>query len=239
MSTKQQPKAPVKARKPKQVFECEYCKKHYVKESAFLQHTCRTKERLDQIKTPLGQAAYLFYAKWMFMTKRSVPSRETFMTSKYYESFIRFAKFVKAVRIPEPEIYIQVMKSKDLQPTMWTLDDAYGFYLEHVEYHMDPKTSIRITSSIISELAQEYGVDMPHVFEAVEPNEIIQLIRERKLTPWVLLKSAKFREFLRACTDEQLTIIETLINSGFWKRRFQENPKVVEFVKQCNEIMGI
>lgn len=238
MNTKQ-PKAAPKAKKPKQVFECEYCKKHYVKESAFLQHTCRAKERLDQIKTPLGQAAYLFYAKWMFMTKRSVPSRDTFMTSKYYESMIRFAKFIKAVRIPEPEIYIQVMKSKDLQPTMWTLDDAYGFYLEHVEFHMDPKTSIRITSSIISELAQEYEVDMPQVFEAVEPNEIIQLIRERKLTPWVLLKSAKFRQFLQSCTDEQMSIIETLINSTFWKRRFQDNPKVVEFVKQCNEIMGI
>lgn len=191
------------------------------------------------MKTPLGQAAYLFYAKWMFATKRSVPSRETFMASKYYESMIRFAKFIKAVRIPEPEIYINVMKSKDLQPSIWTMDDAYGFYLEHVEFHMDPKTSIRITSKALESLADEYLCDIADVFQKVEPNEIIQLIRERKLTPWVLLKSSKFKLFLSECTDEQMEIVESLINSTFWKRRFADNPKVVEFVKQCNEILGI
>lgn len=211
----------------------------YVQENAFLKHTCRPKQRLDQMKTPLGQAAYLFYAKWMFATKRSVPTRETFMNSKFYESFIRFAKFIKSVRIPEPEIYIQVMKSKDLQPAMWTMDDAYGFYLEHVEFHMDPKTSIRITSSVLSDLADEYECDIPEVFIKVPPSETIQLIRERKLSPWVLLKSTKFKVFLSTLNSEQMEMIEALINSTFWKRRFLDNPNVVLFVKQCNDILGI
>lgn len=225
--------------KPKQVYECEYCHKHYVREGAFLTHSCKPKDRLDQMKTPLGQAAYLFYAKWMFSTKRTVPSRDTFKNSKFYESFIRFAKFVKAVRIPVPEVYIQVMTSKDLPPAMWTMDDAYGFYLEHVEYHMDPKTSIRIASSILSDLAHEYECDIPDVFERVSTNEILQLIRERKLTPWVLLKSTKFKAFLNRLTDEQVAILESLINSSFWKKRFADDPKTVDFVKQCNEVLGI
>lgn len=187
----------------------------------------------------MGQASYLFYAKWMFSTKRRVPSHETYMNSKYYESFVRFAKFVKSVRISVPEIYIQIMTSKDLQPSMWTMDDAYGFYLEHLEFHIDPKTSIRITSSVLDKLADEYECDISNIFSVVIPNEIIQLIRERKLSPWVLLKSTKFKQFLQTCTEEQISIIESLINTSFWKHRFKNDPKSVEFVIQCNQILGI
>jgi hypothetical protein len=125
------------------------------------------------------------------------------------------------------------MNSKNISPDLWTDDRAYAIYLEHMEYHIDPLTSIQITTKVLQDLADEYECDVGKVFEVCSNNEIIQLIRERKLSPWILLKSRKFAAFLNKLSEEQLTILENMIDSNFWKKKFNNDPKTVSFVLAC------
>lgn len=219
----------------KQVFECSYCHRNYVRERAFMEHKCPVKARIEQLRSPLGQASYMFYAKWMHASKRAIPEQSTFMNSKFYESFIRFAKFNKALQLPSTELYIQVMMQKGITPELWTDDRAYSIYLEHMEYHVDPKLSIIMTSETLAKLSKEYECEIRDVFLRVGKNDIIQLIRERKLSPWILLKSPRFMKFVETCSTEQLSILETLIDSSFWKKKFKSDPKTTRFVKLCVE----
>lgn len=223
----------------KTVFECMTCHKHYVKEKAFLEHKCPIKAKTEQLRSPLGQAAYMFYAKWMHASKRSIPEQSTFLNSKFYESFIRFAKFNKALQLPSVDLYIKVMQQKNITPELWTDDRAYGIYLEHMEFHIDPKLSIIMTSETLAKFSKEYECEISDVFERVSKNEIIQSIRERKLSPWILLRSTKFMKFVGSCSPEQLTIIETLIDSSFWKKKFKADPKTTKFVNLCVEELGL
>lgn len=220
-------------------FECVYCHRHYVKESAFLNHECKAKERIEMSKTPLGQASYMFYAKWMHSCKRSIPPMSTFLSSKFYEPFVRFAKFNKSLQLPSVDLYIQVMLQKNITPELWTDDRAYAIYLEHMEYHIDPLLSIRITSDTLSILADEYECDISEVFTKCRRTEIIQLVRERKLSPWILLKSSKFGQFIDSLNSDELGIMENLIDSSFWKKKFKNDPKTTKFVGTCVRELGI
>ena len=220
-------------------FECTYCHKNYTRENAYLAHACPVKARQDQVKSPLGQASYMFYAKWMHTTKRSIPVIDTFAQSKFYESFIKFARFVKAVKLPSVDVYIQVMNSKNITPELWTDDRAYAIYLEHMEYHIDPLVSINITTKVLRNIADEYECDTKDVFTKCFKNEIIQYIRERKLSPWVLLKSQKFGRFIEECSDEQLEIVEHLIDANFWRKKFKAHPDVLVKVAERIKELGI
>jgi hypothetical protein len=225
--------------KEKPVYECTWCKKNYTREKAFMEHKCPVRARMEQLRSPLGQAAYMFYAKWMHASKRAIPEQATFMTSKFYESFIRFAKFNKALQLPSTELYVQVMMQKDIPPNLWTDDRAYSIYLEHMEYHIDPKLSIIMTSESLAKLCKEYECEISDVFARVNKNDVIQLIRERKLSPWILLRSPRFHEFLGDCSREQLAMIETLIDAPFWKKKFKADPKTTKFVGLCIQELGL
>lgn len=220
-------------------FECKYCHTNYATEAGIMQHKCKTKERLDQVQTPLGQAAYLFYARWMKRTGKSIPPIATFTTSRFYESFIRFAKFNKAVQLPDVEIYVQIMVKKDIGPELWCNDKAYGIYLEHLEYQVNPNVSVKITSDTLEKLSSEYQCEIGDVFSRSNKNEIIQLIRERRLSPWILLRSSRFKQFLVSCSSEQLDMVETLIDSGYWIKRFKENPQITKMMGLYVRELGV
>lgn len=220
-------------------YECEFCRTNYATERGIENHRCDVRARMEMLQTPLGQASFLFYAKWMRACKRSIPSITTFSTSRFYESFLRFAKFNKAVRLPSVDVYITVMVTKDIGPDLWTKDVAYGIYLEHMEFHLDPNTSVKITSDTLERLADEYSCNISDVFTSCTKNEIIQLIRERRLSPWILLKSLRFREWLGNLSESQLDTVQTLIDARFWNRRFKEHPKVVKLMIMCVNELGL
>jgi hypothetical protein len=204
-----------------------------------MEHVCPVRERQAQLRSPLGQAAYMFYAKWMHASKRAIPEQSTFMTSKFYESFIRFAKFNKSVQLPSTELYVKVMMLKDIPPNLWTDDRAYSIYLEHMEFHVDPKLSIIMTSETLEKLSKEHECELKDVFKRSNKNDVIQLIRERKLSPWILLRSPTFITFLGTLSREQLGILENLIDSTFWKKKFKDDPKTTKFVNLCVQEMGL
>lgn len=227
------------ASKRPESFECVHCHRTYVREGAYIAHKCPIRVRLEEMRSPLGQAAYMFYAKWMHANRRSIPEQATFMTSKYYEPFIRFAKFNKVLQLPSTDLYVQVMMLKNLTPELWTDDRAYSIYLEHMEFHIDPKVSVKITSDELEKLSKEYECEISDVFTQCNPNEIIQKIRERKLSPWILLKSQKFGQFIGTLSSEQLAIVETLIDSSFWKMKFKKDPITAKFMSLCASSLGI
>lgn len=222
------------------MFECSYCHKPFIKESAFLKHKCKTMERHEEIKTPIGQAAYSLYCTWMTLYKRNSPPIETFMVSRYYNGFIKFAEYVQQMNLPDVEGFIRLMIEKDLSPFLWTNDKVYVLYLENLDRRTNPIKQAEISISTMIKLADILEIDVSKVFETVSPNDILQLIRERRLSPWLLLFSSSFRYMLaHRCTPEQRNLFEQLIRPMYWKVKFDRNPEYVDYMKSYVKEMGI
>jgi hypothetical protein len=196
-------------------------------------------ERDEEVRTPIGQAAHSFYCKWMKAYKRMAPDIAAFLTSKYYMSFIRFAKYVKSVKLADVDEFILLMKDRDISPTIWTNEQAYSLYLEYLDKVIAPSKQAQITINTLFNIADEYDVEVNKVFTVLHPSEVLQYIRERKFSPWILLHSKEFEKLMLRCDTEQRKLFGDLMRPNYWRLKFSQKPETVELMRRYNKELGI
>lgn len=197
-------------------------------------------QRDAEFRTPEGQAAWLFYLKWMKAYRRGEPTVEAFLTSKFYNAFMKFSRFTKRVNIPDVDAYIWLMSKDDISPMMWTMDEAYARYIENTDRKLGANQNAKITIDTLFDLKDEYGCEVEDIFNIVEPNVIIQLLRQRRLSPWILLKSQKFKQFFKhSCSTEERMIMESIIRPAYWAEKFEQHPDDVEQMKVYIEALSL
>lgn len=213
-------------------YQCKHCGTRFTHENRFIKHHCKQMQREQMFQQPIGQAAWIFYQKWMRAYKKMAHNANAFLHSKYYNSFIRFAEFVKQVKIPDPDLFISIMRDHDISPTIWTNDQVYALYLEHMDKKIPPLRHAEITINTLFDLAENYEVDVSEVFDELPSHEIIQMIRARRVSPWILLHSPRFSKFFRErATVEERIIMESIIRPPYWKEKFQKYPDIVDQMK--------
>jgi len=213
-------------------FECKFCKTKFAIEQRFINHRCKQMIRDEEFRTPEGQAAWLFYQKWFKAYRRIVPKSSAFLHSKFYNSFIRFTHFSRKVNLPDVEMYIWLMRDRDISPTIWTNDQVYALYLEFMDRKAPPAKQAEITVNTLFELAEEHKCEVADVFDHLQPNELIHLLRQRRLSPWILLQSDKFKQFfVNQVSSEERIIMESIIRPAYWGKKFQECAADVERMK--------
>lgn len=215
-------------------FTCKHCQKSFVRERSYLEHQCKQMKRQEELQSPTGQAAWLLYQSWFRAMKKMPPRSEAFIASKYFRTFMNIATFVQRVSMPKPEKFVWLMVQKDFPPTMWLLDEAYAMYIDYLEYTATPIEQVQISIDTLFSLAEKNDVDVDQVFTKIHPNDLIHLVRSRRLSPWLLLLSKKFKEyFVKVVTTEQRIILETLIRPENWVERFEKHKDTVDKIKQC------
>jgi hypothetical protein len=189
--------------------------------------------RDEQFHSSEGQSAWLYYQTWMKAYNRIVPKPSSFLHSKFFNAFFRFAEFVKKVRLPEVDAFIRMMRTKKISPVNWTSDVVYGMYLEHVDRRLPPLRHADFTIATLFDLADDYNVDLMDIFEHVSTTDIIHLFRQRRLSPWLMLNSNKFKRFFKEklSLDERI-ILQSIIRPEFWGEKFKTNPKMLQKMKE-------
>lgn len=190
------------------------------------------------MQTPAGQTALSFYQTWNKCCHRHI-NPTSFLASKYFVTFIKFAKFVQKIQLPEPDMFIKLMVKRDLPPTLWTSDQVYAIYMEYLDKQLTPAQHAKITINTLFRLADAHEVGVGDVFKVIHCNEVIALIRERQLSPWILLFSKQFKELLISAAPEQRVILETIIRADHWIEKFKQQPEIVEQMKKYAKELDI
>lgn len=221
-------------------FGCKHCGKTFVLESRYLAHRCKQMSREQEFQSPMGQAAWGYYQTWLRTMKRMPPPPKSFLTSKYYRTFINFAQFVNKVDLPRPEKFIWFMVEKSFQPTMWMSDDVYVLYLEFLDYKVSPLEQAKLSVETLLNIADKNDIDVSKVFDVMHPQDLIHLIRTRKLSPWLLLNSKKFKQYYAGkITSEQRIMLETMVRPEYWGKKFAEHTKEIEIIKRYVAEMNV
>ena len=216
-------------------YQCHLCHKKYQQERAFIQHKCTQMKREEELRTPIGQAAWHYYQDWMRLQRKRVPDDRTFLKSYHYRSFNKFAEFVKKLKLPSPQLFIKLMIARTYMPSMWCSDEVYAIYMEHLDRNGSPKEHVDITIDTLCKIADDKNCEVNEVFEILTSGEIIQLIKQRKLSPWMLINSKQFWQFVLATqkkAPEHYIILGSIIRTDFWTKRFAEHPQAVESIKK-------
>lgn len=205
-------------------FTCKFCRHVFVTERRYFDHKCEQMKRLEEFQTPLGQAAWSYYQMWFKAQKRMIPPTSSFLSSKYFRTFVNFAKHVQTVGLPKPDKFIWLMKEKQIQPTIWTNDNIYSTYIEFLDRAMSPLDQAKISIDTLLNIADKTQIDVSYIFNHITPNDIIHLLRTRQLSPWLLLRSKQFKLMFKEKTSpEQKIIIETFIRPDYWVEKFLQH----------------
>lgn len=218
---------------------CHYCSRRFGNETTFMKHHCEPKRRAQELLSPLGQSAYSLYREWMRQKRYSQPSSAAFLESKYYRSFINFAQLVVDANIGKPEKYIQLMVEGDILPVLWCRDSAYALYLDWADKISDPLDQVQDSINYLLDICEKDKVDLSEVFTHLGPQQVLSLIRQRRLTPWLLFCSASFGKFLKTLDASQLKAFNNVVNSAYWADRFGKERAAVENVKHIAKELGL
>jgi hypothetical protein len=196
--------------------------------------------RDEQIRTPIGQAAWSYYQKWMKSHRRAVPSIETFLTSNFYTTFLKFAQFAQKVGLPDVEAFIWYMREKEIPPVIWVNNDIYASYIEFIDKKSDPSQQAQQTIDYLFKIASELQVDVSQIFDYLEPNDVILMLHRRQISPWILLHSPKFKQFLiNKATDQEKVAMQAIIRPDHWVEKKSKHPEIVAQMKKYVRELGL
>jgi hypothetical protein len=135
--------------------------------------------------------------------------------------------------MPDVDTFIRVMRERDIPPPMWTNDQVYPIYLEHMDRKATPTKQAEITINTLFNIAEDHDIDVGSVFDHVTANEVILLLRQRRMSPWLLLHSAKFKQFfVHGTSSEEKIIMESIIRPPYWSEKFSTRSDDVATMKQ-------
>lgn len=220
-------------------WHCNYCKKTFKREGAFMSHHCAAREKMDKLRSSIGQAAYAFYSDWMKAHKRSVPTIETFSNSRYFNAFYRFAENAVKVNLAHPDVFIKLMVERDWSPMLWTRDQSYAVYLKHLDTGLDPLILVQNSVEYLLKISELTDVPLDQVFSLLSANELADLIRKRELSEWLLFCSGSFKKRLASFDDVDRKMLADVINPTYWTMKFEENPKLVDDFRKLAIDIGI
>lgn len=217
----------------KKRYECDACHKVYKIKKYYDKHMCEEMRRAEEMKTNIGISAFELYKMWFVAKKQRVPKKETFMTSTFYKPMIRFAEFSKQMAIPDKEGYIEYMVELKLNPTYWYKNEVYQKYIDNFDKLYTPLEQVNMTVDTLLQLEKIFDCTIKKALYKLQLDDVNKLIQAKKLSPWVLLLSETFMNYIRqnASTHEKI-MLDTLINPKVWHKRLYSNKKLINNIKK-------
>lgn len=221
-------------------YDCHFCGQKFKIESRFMKHKCKEMKRDEEFRSVVGQSAWMYYQTWMKTNRRMVPQPKSFLNSRSYNAFIKFAHHVRKVQLPDANAFIRFMQERNIPPVIWTSDQVYSLYLDYLDRKAPATQRAETTIDQFLKIAEVANVDVSEIFNVLEASDVIALLRRRSISPWILLNSSKFAQFYTTKTNsDERIVLESLIRPEFWKEKFAKNPKTVQLMKVFVEELNL
>lgn len=215
------------------VFECKYCLRSFKREKSFKKHACTVMKRYIIARTPTGITAFEDYKKWIKTKGHIAHDLDVFVNSSFFVSFIKFAAFTRKIALPSKLKFIEYMVSKNIYPKDWSSETVYKHYIAQYESILTPDEQAAVTIDTIFELARIFECDSTEIFNYIEPSSLIQIVQAKKLSPWILLFSHKFLNYVKIEMGvERRVLLGNIIDYKRWGDIFNEHPKMVAKMKK-------
>lgn len=218
---------------------CHHCDHPFVSERVYMKHRCKEMLRNEELRSPLGQAAFSFYKEWMRLSNRRAPPIETFGSSRYYASFIKFANHVKRVHLPTPLTFVRSMVDNKLDPSLWTRDNVYALYMTGYDSVVSPTKQFVESIDVIAQLINEHNCDPDKIFHTLGVNKILDLAQKRKLSPWFLIASGAFRVYLASLDEDDYTRLSDGIQVSAMIPRIKKNETLFAELSKATKELGL
>ena len=214
-------------------YECKFCNRSFAREKTLAAHVCEQKRRHGQKDEKHVQIGYIAYKRFYELTQGSANFKDYdhFASSQYYNAFVKFGKHIMNINVINPDYFIDYVIKSNIKLDNWCKDSVYEDYL--LPYIKTENARDALERSILSmeDWANNNNSVFNHYFRYVSFNKAVAMVRNGKISPWVIYHSETGMDMLDKMTDEQLGLINDFIDPVYWSKRFEAFPADVEWAK--------
>jgi len=220
-------------------FKCKYCERDFRKESTLAAHLCEPKRRWQQETETGVQFGLRAYLQFYETTQGSaqLKSYTDFVTSPYYNAFVRFGRHLVAIRCINSNSYTAWLLKNNKKLDHWCKDKFYEEWLhEYIK-----KEAVQDALERGLKQMEEYAngdsglATYSHYFKYGNHNRICHHITTGRVSPWLVYNCDSGIEFLESISAEHLAIVLPWIDPDYWNRKFKDYVADVEW---CKHILG-
>jgi len=173
------------------------------------------------------------------LRRRSSKNADAFIKTATYPHFIRLVKFAKDVNIPDIEYYLRIMATSKRNPTTWTSDRSYRIFLEKMNSSVSAYNSISISARELQKLAEKLSMTVPELVEEMDIGEMLQMVRQRRLSPWLILQSPAFKMKVAQADEGMQQTTSKIIDPTYWTVIMSQNSDAIILARKVVESLGI
>ena len=227
-----------------QTYKCRYCDKEFRKESTLTAHLCEQKRRWQQERetgVQLGLRSYLrFYETTQGSAK--LKSYEDFVTSPYYNAFVKYGRYLVAIRAINPTSFTDWLLKNNKKLDYWCKDSLYEEWMRDYIKREAVQDALERALKEMQEYADnhlELRNGFRDYFRFGQPNRICHHVSTGRISPWVIYNSTSGVAFLEGLNEGQLTLIMPWIDPEFWQHKFKDYLADTEWIKEALSIAGL
>lgn len=239
-----QEKPSPKAKEPSQkteLFTCDFCKKSYKQERAFLVHMCEPKRRwLDQDSkyVKLGFQVYKRFHEINFRSQRE-KSYNDFMKSTFYTAFTKFGRYLLQLNAINPKGFIDFLIKTEVKLHKWESPLVYEKYIRELNKKESPDAAIERNFLLMQQWARDNDEVWTDFFRKIEPAQAALWIKSGRISPWILFTASSAGDLFARLSDEQLTLVQSNIDPDYWGIRLERAADDVAFIREQLDAAGL
>lgn len=213
-------------------YKCSFCKQTFKKEKTIQTHLCEKKRRHLSKTDKDVMSGYTVYVYWNKRNSGSTKTKtfDNFAKSNLYPVFVRFGRYILENNITDWEKYTDWLTKNKVKIDDWSKDSVYGLYIND---RIKKETAERALERYLIFVQKWEETTDYKWYDFWEKNSIfntVQLIKDGKISPWILFCDPKAQYFIENLPDELLIEIDTYINLSYWKSKIQRNQKDSEWI---------
>lgn len=228
-----------KRTKAKKEFQCKFCKREFVYETALLSHMCEKKRRWYAQDT---RPARLGFMAWVeFMNSASISKQylyEDFIKSRLYNDFVKFGSYLVDLNPIEPQDFVSHLIKHNVKLKDWVKDYPYTTYVRNKLVKETPDAALTRSLHVAAEWALDKNTSIECFFEEINTNTALHWIAQGKISPWFIMASSKSDKLLSRFNGEQAVLLSKYIDKVIWKvkiKKFREEfDNIKEILKEHN-----
>lgn len=220
----------------KPTYKCKYCEKAFAKESTLAVHLCEQKRRWQQEKEVGVQLGLKAYLKFYEMTQGSakLKSYENFVTSPYYQAFVKWGRHMVDIRGINPTAYLEWLLKNNKKIDYWLKDEFYVTYLHEYLRREAVQDALERALKEMQNYAEDHlelRNGFSDYFRYGNSNRVCYHISTGRISPWVVFNCDSGVAFLDSLGEEQIGMIIPWIDPEHWQRKFKDYLADTEWVK--------
>jgi hypothetical protein len=209
-------------------YKCQQCGRTFKRKSWFDKHDCKDRQEFDQkhgLDVVAGHRLFVYWqTKTGFLKRGKEKTQEEFRKSPLFSTFMGLAAFVNTNNVSVPLRYVDYLVDKQIPEAKWKLGETLAGFINEMRLHDDPELQANNSVRAIQDWATRTGQPMGAFFREVSPGELVLMVKNNQLSPWVLFGyDRSLVELVDRLAPEYLYQINEYVNTTHWMSLIRSN----------------